>query len=78
MRDRGRMLRNPMYPSGIYDALRISPTFSNTVEGRYKGTDKWAGFYTSGGPDVIELIHEDHGGVTAVLADGRRHQCTSF
>lgn len=75
MRDRGRIVYssgNPSGGSGEKDAARIG-NGGLSVEHRFAINGKWCECYVEPSRcEIVELILEDHLGVTAVLADGRK------
>ena len=67
MRDRGRCFYGRS--DGHHDAIRISPSNNHFVQVRYdNGT--WHDFENAFG-EIVELIWQDHGGVDAVLTNGK-------
>lgn len=75
MRDRGRTVfsgGNPDGGSGQKDAARIG-NGGRSVEHRLVSNGRWCECYVEpSGTEIVELILEDHLGVTAVLSDGRK------
>ena len=69
MRDRGRMVSSQGY--GENDAARIAND-GRSVERRSGG--RWMECYRSAHGEIVELILEDHGGVTAILSNGRKDE----
>lgn len=69
MRARGRLFEGKS--DGRYDAVRISPSNSHSIEVRYENGN-WYNEWVSGGSDIVMLEWQDNDWVDAVFSDGRK------